>query len=105
MPAISHLLLFGLSPENVDNVSKMFINSITDFVSLRKKVLWSAYAVYRNVLSNILRPFIFLLSLVSKNTISKTIINKYAEIESPYLVPFSSLKLFVVVRPLTMHDS
>ena len=46
MMAISHLLLFGLSPENFENVSKMFINSITDFVSLRKKVVSSAYAVY-----------------------------------------------------------
>ena len=37
----------------------------------------SAYPVYRKILSNMLRPFIFLLSLVNKNTISKTIINKY----------------------------
>ena len=51
MPAISHLLLFGLSPENFENVSKMFINSITDFVSLRKKVVSSAYAFYRNAIS------------------------------------------------------
>ena len=92
MPAISHLLLFGLSSENFENVSKMFINSITDFVSLRKKVVSSAYAVYRNVLSNMLRPLIFLLFLVNKNTISKTSVNKYAEIGSPFLVPFSSLK-------------
>ena len=92
MPAISHLLLFGLSPENFENVLKMFINSITDFVSLRKKVVSSAYAVYRNVLSNMLRPLIFLLFLVNKNTISKTSINKYAEIGSAFLVPFSSLK-------------
>ena len=92
MPAISHLLLFGLRPEKLKNVSKMFINSITDFVSLRKKAVSSAYAVYRNVLSNMLRPFIFLLSLVNKNTISKTSINKYAEIGSPCLVTFSSLK-------------
>ena len=92
MTAISHLLLFGLSPENFENVSKMFINSITDFVSLRKKVVSSAYAVYWNVLSNMFRPFIFLLSLVNKNTISKTSINNYAEIGSPCLVPSSSLK-------------
>ena len=92
MPAISHLLLFGLSPENFEDVSKMFINSITDFVSLRKKVDSSAYAVYRNVLSNMLRPFIFLLSLVNKNTISKTSINRYAEIGLPCVVLFSNLK-------------
>ena len=64
MPTISHFLLFGLSPENFGKVWKMIINSITDFVSLRKEVEASAYAVYRNVLSNMLRPFIFLLSLV-----------------------------------------
>ena len=52
-------LTFGLSPESFENVSKMFINSITDFVSLRKKIVSSAYAVYRNVLSNMLRAFIF----------------------------------------------
>ena len=80
MLAISHLLSFGLSPENLENVSKMFINSTTDFVSLRKKVLSSAYAGYRNVLSNMLRPFIFLLSWVNKKTFSQTSINKYAEI-------------------------
>ena len=61
------------------------------WIRLRKKIVSSAYAVYRNVLSNILRPFIFLLSLVNKNTISKTSINKYAEIGSPCLVSFSSL--------------
>ena len=66
----------------------MFINSITDFVSLKKKVVSSVYAVYRNVLSNMLRAFNFLLSLVNENTISKTSINKYAEIGSPSLVPF-----------------
>ena len=86
MLAISHLLSFGLSPENLENVSKMFINSTTD------KVVSSAYAGYRNVLSNMLRPFIFLLSWVNKNTFSQTSINKYAEICSPCLVPFSSLK-------------
>ena len=63
----------------------------TDFLSLRKKVVSSVYAVYRNILSSMLRPFIFLLSLVNKNTISKTSINKYAEIGSPCLAPFSSL--------------
>ena len=92
MLAISHLLLFDLSPENFENVSKMFINPITNFASLRKKVVWSAYALYRNVLSNMLKPFIFALSLTNKNTISKTSMNKYAKIGSPYLVPFSSLK-------------
>ena len=36
----------------------MFINSIIDSVSLRKEVVSSAYAVYRNVLPNMLRQFI-----------------------------------------------
>ena len=90
MPAISHLVLFRLIPENFKNVSKMFINSITDLVSLRKKVVSSAYAVYRNVLSNMFKQLCFLaiyflLSLVNKNTISKASIHKYAEIGSPCL--------------------
>ena len=92
MPAISHLLLFGLSPENFENVSKMFIKSIEDFTSLRKKVVSSAHALYRNVLSNMLRQFMFLISLENKNTISKTSKKRYAEIGSPCLVPFPSLK-------------
>ena len=92
MPATSHLLLLGLSSESFKNVSKMFINSTTDFLSLRKKVVSSAYAAYRNILTNKLRPFIFLLSLVNKNTISRTSINKYAEVWSLCLVPFSKIK-------------
>ena len=103
MPAISHLVLFRLRPETFENVSKMFINSITDLVSLRKKVVSSAYAVYRNVLSNMLRQFIFLLSLVNKNTISKASIHKYAEIGSPCLVPFSGFK--VVYCSSSVYDA
>ena len=69
MPAISHLLLIDLSPENFEKISKIFINSITDFVSLKKKVVSSAYAVHRNVSSNMLGSLIFLLSLVNKHTV------------------------------------
>ena len=91
-PAILHLILLGLSPENVEKISKVFINSITGFSSLRKNVVWSAYAVYRNILSKILRPLIFSFWIINKNAISKTSVNQYAEIGSPCLVPLSSLK-------------
>ena len=70
-PAILHLLLFGLSPDYVEEMSKVFINFITDFSSLRKKVVSSAYAAYRNVFSKILRPLIFLFCTINKNAISK----------------------------------
>ena len=92
-PAISQLLLFRLSPENVERISKVFINSIIDFSSLRKNLVLSTYAVHRNVFfSKILRPLIFLFFMINKNAISKTIVNKYAEIGSPCVVPLSSLK-------------
>ena len=34
------------------------MNSITDFTSVRKHVVSSAYAVFRNVFTKILRPLI-----------------------------------------------
>ena len=43
--------------------------------------------------------------MINKNAISKTSINKYAEVGSPCLVPLSSLKYFAVVPPLIAQDS
>ena len=42
-------------PENIEKISKIFINSITDFLLLRKNVVSSEYALYSNVFSRILR--------------------------------------------------
>ena len=43
--------------------------------------------------------------MINKNAISKTNINKHAEIGLPRLVSLSSLKQFVVVPPLISQDS
>ena len=91
-PTISHLPLLGLSPENLEKTSTVLINSITDFLFLRKNVVSSAYAVYKNVFPKILRPLIFAFCMINKKTISQTSINKYAAIGLPCLVPLSSLK-------------
>ena len=81
-----------MSKRQQDINEEVFIHSITDFLSLRKSVVSAAYAVHRNVFSKILRSLIFSFCMLNKNAISKTIINKYAEIGSPCLVPISSLK-------------
>ena len=59
IPAHSHLDLLGFKSEKDENVSKALITSIKDSLSFRKNVavVWSAYAVYKNVWLNILRPF------------------------------------------------
>ena len=91
-PAISHLLLFGLSPENVEKILKVLNYQITDYSSLRKNVVSSAYAVYRNVFLKLLRPSIFSFCMINQNTISKTSINEYTQNGSHYLLPLPSLK-------------
>ena len=68
------------------------MNSITDFSSSKKDVVSPAYPVYRNVFSKILSLLIFSFCMINKNAISKTSINKCAEIGSFCLVPLSSLK-------------
>ena len=53
-----------------EGISKVFINSITDFSSLRKNIISSAYAMYRNIFSKILSISSFY--MINKNAISKT---------------------------------
>ena len=72
----SHLHLLGFKPEKDENMSKTFITSIKDFLSFRKNVVSSAYAVYKNVWLNMRRPFMFLFPLIDRKTISKTRINR-----------------------------
>ena len=50
-------------------------------------------------------PLIFLFDLITQNTVSNTRINKYAEIVSPWRVPFLSLKYWSVIPPLIIQDS
>ena len=48
IPAISHLDLFGLRPENNENSWKACVKRMTEFLSFKKKVVLFAYAVYKN---------------------------------------------------------
>ena len=52
-----------------------------------------------------LRPFIFLFSVIDRKTISKTRRNRQAGVGSTCLVPFSSSKYLVVLPPLIMQNS
>ena len=51
------------------------MTSIKDSLPFRKNVL-SAYAVYKNPWSIMLRTFMFLFSIIDRKTISTTRINK-----------------------------
>ena len=68
MPVISHLASFGFKPETSENLWKAFIASITESSSIRKNVVSSVYAEYKNILSKILIPLIFLVSYKDHST-------------------------------------
>ena len=51
------------------------------------------------------KPLTLGLFLTNIKNISKTSINKYADIGSPCQAPLSNLKYFVVFPPLMMQDS
>ena len=57
-------------------MSNRFMTSVNDSLSFRKKVVSSAYAVYKKIWLKILRPFMFLFSLIHRKSISKTRINR-----------------------------
>ena len=61
--------------------------------------------MYKKVWSNNVRLCISLFCLIKLNTILRTRINKQADIGSPWCVPLSNLKYFVVNPPFMMHDS
>ena len=48
IPATWHFSLFGFSPENKENSSRVFKAPITDFLLLKKKLLSSPYVVCKN---------------------------------------------------------
>ena len=52
------------------------MTSIKDSLPFRKDVVLSAYAVYKNPWSIMLRTFMFLFSIIDRKTISTTRINK-----------------------------
>ena len=62
--------------------------SVAEFIVFIKKVVPSAYAVYRKVWLNISRRSVLLLVLIKVKTIPKTKMKKYAEIGSPCRVLF-----------------
>ena len=64
IPAVLHLDFLGFKQEKDENMS--FITSIKDFLSFRKNVASSVYAVHQKVWLNMLRSFIFLFSLIHK---------------------------------------
>ena len=84
IPAILHFVLLGYSPENFEKVFNSLINSIIEFLSLRKKIVSSAWAVYKNWYLTIFKPLTLGLFLINIKNISKTSINKCAEIGSPF---------------------
>ena len=61
--------------------------------------------MYKKVWSKNVRPCIPLFCLIKLNTISRTRINKKADIGSPWRVTLSNLKYFIVNPPFIMHDS
>ena len=48
IPGLSHLYLFGFNPEKSEKCSKICKTLVIKFLLLRKKVVSSAYAVYKN---------------------------------------------------------
>ena len=102
--AISHFALLILIPENREKVIKFFYDFSYRIHIFHKKVVSSAYAVYRKLWLNIFRPSILLFVLIKVKAISKTKIKRYAEIGSPCQVPLSSLKKQVVFPPFTTHN-
>ena len=66
--------------------------SVAEFMVFMKRVVSSAYAVYRKLWLNTLKPSILLFVLIKVKTIFKIKMKRYAEIESPCRVPLSSLK-------------
>ena len=69
-----------------------FMISIAEFIFFIRKVVSSAYAVYRKSWLNIFRTSILLFVLIKVKAISKTRMKRYAEIGPPCRVPLSSLK-------------
>ena len=81
-----------------------FITSITESSLLRKNVVSSAWTEYKIILSKILIPLIFLFSLMKVKAISRTRINKQAEIGSPCLAPFCYL-IFLIYQPASWSNN
>ena len=60
--------------------------------------------MHKNACLKVFKPLTLGLFLTNINNISKTSINKYADIGSPCRASLSNLKYFVVFPPLMMQD-
>ena len=97
--------LIRFNPVKFEKALNSVINSIIDFISLKKKVVSPAQAVYKNsclIIFKLLTIGFFLTN--AKNT-SKASTKHYTDIGSPYRAPLSDLKYFVIFLPLMMQDS
>ena len=79
--------------------------SVAEFIYFIKKVVSSAYAVYRKLWLNILKPSILLFVLIKVKTISRIKMKRYAEIGLPCRVRLSSLKERVLFSSFKTYDS
>ena len=112
IPATSHFSLFGFSPEKefwelIKKTHQEFFRNFTDFyrLFLKKKLLLSAYAVYKKLWPWISKTLILLFVLIKAKETFKAIMKMNAESGSPWRVPLSRLKNFVVIPPSTTQDS
>ena len=82
----------------------MSIRFFTDNKSLREEVESSAKAVCKKAWLKIVVPLMLALFLINSKENSKASKNRYAEMEPPWLTPFSKLKYGVVKPPFVTHD-
>ena len=75
MAAISHFLMLAFKPEKWGNWLKLLISSLTNRISLKKKVESSVQAVYRKTYWKISIPLLFSLVLTKTKRTSKAKIN------------------------------
>ena len=83
MPAISDLSRFGFSPLTIENKFRLPNTLFAEIKPFKKKVVSSAYAVYRKSWSKIFRLLISLFDLINVKSTSNARIKRYAEIGSP----------------------
>ena len=93
------------NPWKFEKALNSVINSIVDFISLKKKVVSSAQVVYKNSCLNIFKLLTIGFFLTNIKNTSKASVKHYADIGSPCRAPLSNLKYFVIFLPLMMQDS
>ena len=106
IPAISHLLKFGVNPKKEEKMWKLITISFVE-LTLSEKRLFHQHM--QNIGSSnqkwLTHPFIQGFSLIRRNIISSAKMNRNAEIRFPWRGPLLSLKYFVFILPSMTHDS